>query len=145
MPQYLPTGLTQYVLNNFSKKSKLYHVPQDDASTPLQRLEVEQITGHQSVWGRSGVTAVLYKTHFGQDSPNLGAGNGPPPLPLPYLALLGWNPGPAPPNQTPLPWNADRRGTAEALLQQWGAFPSAELRLCFPRRLAPSIPRHSTS
>ena len=26
MPKHLPAGLTQYVLNNFSKKSPLYHV-----------------------------------------------------------------------------------------------------------------------
>ena len=41
MPTYLPAGLTQYVLNNFSKKSPPYNVTQDDVSTPLQRLEVE--------------------------------------------------------------------------------------------------------
>ena len=52
------------MLNNCSKKSPPYHVTQDDVSTPLQRLEVEQITGHQSVWGRGGVIAVLYKTHW---------------------------------------------------------------------------------
>ena len=46
MPTYLPAGLTQYVLNNFSKKFPPYRVTQDDASTLLQRLEVEQITGH---------------------------------------------------------------------------------------------------
>ena len=54
--------MTQYVLNNFSKKSPPYHVTQDDVSAPLQRLEVK-ITGHQSVRGRGGVIAVLYKTH----------------------------------------------------------------------------------
>ena len=64
MPKYLPTGLTQYVLNNFSKKSSPYHVTQDYVSTPLQRLEVEQVTGHQSVRGRGGVITVLYKTHL---------------------------------------------------------------------------------
>ena len=64
MPKYLPAGLTQCVLNNFSKKSPPYHVTQDDVSTPLQRLEVEQITGHQSVRGRGGAIAVLYKTHW---------------------------------------------------------------------------------
>ena len=64
MPKYLPAELTQYVLNNFSKKSPPYHVTQDDVSTPLQRLEVEQITGHQSVRGRGGVIAVMYKTHW---------------------------------------------------------------------------------
>ena len=37
---------------------------------------------------------------------SLGAGNGPSPLLLPYLALLGRNPGPAPPNHPPLPPNA---------------------------------------
>ena len=49
MPKHLPAGLTQYVLNNFSKKSPPYHVTEDDVSTPLQRLELEKITGHQSV------------------------------------------------------------------------------------------------
>ena len=37
MPKYLPAGLTQYVLNNFSKKSPPYHVTQDDVSAPFQR------------------------------------------------------------------------------------------------------------
>ena len=64
MPKYLPAGLTQYVLNNFSKKSPPYHATQDDVSTPLQRLEVEQITGHHSVRERGGVIAVLYKAHW---------------------------------------------------------------------------------
>ena len=64
MPRYLPSGLTQYVRNNFSKKSPPYHVTQVDVSTPLQRLEVERITGHQSVRRRGGVTAVLYNTHW---------------------------------------------------------------------------------
>ena len=63
MPKYLPAGLTQYLLNNFPKKSPPYHVTQDDVSTPLQRLEVEQITGDQSARGRGAVIAVLYKTH----------------------------------------------------------------------------------
>ena len=64
MSKYLPAGLTQYVLHNFSKKSPPYHVTQDDISTPLQRLEVAQITGHQLVRGRGGAIAVLYKTHW---------------------------------------------------------------------------------
>ena len=64
MPKYLPAGLTQYVLNIFSKTSPPYHVTQDDVSAPLQRLEVEKITGHQSVRGRGGVIAVLHKTHW---------------------------------------------------------------------------------
>ena len=46
MPKYLPAGLTQYVHSNFPKKSPPYHVTQDDVSAPLQRLEMEQITGH---------------------------------------------------------------------------------------------------
>ena len=64
MPKCLPAGLTQFVLNIFSKKSPPYHVTQDDVSAPLQRLEVEKITGHQPVRGRDGVIAVLYKTHW---------------------------------------------------------------------------------
>ena len=140
MPKYLPAGLAQYVVvNSFSKKSPPYHVTHDDVSIPLQRLEVKQIiTGHQSVRGRGGVIAVLYKTHWaGLSEPSWEREtNGPPPLPLPHLALLGRNPGPAPPNQPPLPPNADRGGTAQALPQQRGTFPSAGLRLCSPRRLA---------
>ena len=64
MPKYLPAGLTKYVLNNFSNKCPPYHVTQDDVLTPLQRLEVEKITGHYSVRGRGGVTAVMYETHW---------------------------------------------------------------------------------
>ena len=52
------------MLNIFSKNSPPYHVTQDDVSAPLQRLEVEKITGHQSVRGRGGIIAVLYKTHW---------------------------------------------------------------------------------
>ena len=36
----------------------------DDVSTPIQRVEVEKITGHQSVRGRGGVIAVMYETHW---------------------------------------------------------------------------------
>ena len=63
MPEYLPAGLTRYVLNNLSKKSFPYHVAQDDVSAPLQRLEVEKIIGHQSIRGRGGIIAVMYETH----------------------------------------------------------------------------------
>ena len=64
MPKKLPAGLTQYVLNNFSMKSPRYHVTQDDVSIPLQRLEVEKTTGHQSVRGRGGVITVMYETRW---------------------------------------------------------------------------------
>ena len=64
MPKHLPVGSTQVVLNNFSKNSPPYHIAQDDVWTPLQLLEVKQITGHQSVRGQDGVIAVLYKTHW---------------------------------------------------------------------------------
>ena len=75
----------------------------------------------------------------------VGAGNGTPPLSPPYLALLGRTPGPAPPNQPPLPPNADRGGAARTLPQQRGTFPRAGLRSCSPRRLALSLPRHGAS
>ena len=64
IPKYLPAGLTQYVLNKFSKQSPPYHVTQDDVSTPLHRLEMETITGHHPVRGRGGVIAVMYETHW---------------------------------------------------------------------------------
>ena len=64
MPKYLPAGLTLYVPNNVSKKFHPYNVTQDDVSTPLQRLEVEKITGHQSIRGRGGDIAVMYEKHW---------------------------------------------------------------------------------
>ena len=64
MPKYLPARLKQYCAKYVSKKSPPYHVTQDDVSTPVQHLEVEQITGHQPFRGRSGVIAVPSKTHW---------------------------------------------------------------------------------
>ena len=64
MPKYLPAGLTQYALNNFSKKYHSYNVTQDDVSTSLQRLEVEKTTGRQSVRGQGGDIAVAYETYW---------------------------------------------------------------------------------
>ena len=71
--QYRAAGLIQHstspyssqcVLYIFSKKYPPNHVTQDDVSTPLQRLEVETITGHQSERGRGGVFAAMYETHW---------------------------------------------------------------------------------
>ena len=64
MPKYLPSHLTKYVLNSFSAKSIPFHVTLDDVSPPPERLEVEQITGHQLFRGRGGIIAVLYETHW---------------------------------------------------------------------------------
>ena len=64
MPRYLPAGLTQYLLKHVSKKYPSYRVTQDDVSTSLHSLEVENITGHRSVRGRGGVIAVMYETHW---------------------------------------------------------------------------------
>ena len=69
MPRYQLAGLARYVLN----KSPTNHVVQDDVSTPLQRLEVEQITSHQFIRARVGVNAVLYETHWeGLSEPSWG-------------------------------------------------------------------------
>ena len=64
IPKYLPAELTQYVLSNFSEKSPPCHVTLDDVSVPLQRLDVDKITGHQSVRGRGGFVTVMYETHW---------------------------------------------------------------------------------
>ena len=64
IPKYLPSDLTQYMLNSFSAKSPAFHVTLDDVSPPPERLEVEHITGHQLVRGRGGIIAVLYETHW---------------------------------------------------------------------------------
>ena len=64
MPKHLPTELTQYVLNDSSKNPPPYHVTQDDVSIPLQLLELEKITGRQSLHERGGVIAVVCETHW---------------------------------------------------------------------------------
>lgn len=64
MPKYLPSDLTQYVLNFFSAKSPPFHVTLDDTSSPPEHLEVEQITGHQLICGRSGIIVAQYETHW---------------------------------------------------------------------------------
>ena len=53
-----------YGLNNYTSKSPPYHVTEDDVTVPIERLEVEKITGHRSVRGRGGVVAVLYEIHW---------------------------------------------------------------------------------
>ena len=59
MPKYFLAGLTQFVFNDFSKDVRPYRAIQDDVSTPLQRHELEKITGHHSVPGRGGIIAVI--------------------------------------------------------------------------------------
>ena len=89
-----------YVLNIFSEKSPPYDVTQDDVSTPRQRLEVEQIAGHQSVRGRGGVIAVLYKTHWSGFAEPYWGREMDLHLSRPhiYFALLGQHAGPTPSN-----------------------------------------------
>ena len=146
MPKYLPAGLMQYVLNNFSKTFP--RVPRhprrrfDSPPTAEGGADHRSSVGTGARWRhRDAIQDAL----GGTLRTFLGAGNRPPPLPSPHLALLGRNPGPAPPNQPPLPPNADRGGTARALPQQQGVFPSAGLRLFSPRRLTPSLPLHGPS
>ena len=52
------------MLSSFSTKSPPFHVTLEDISPPPERLEIEQITGHQLVRGRGGILAVLYKSHW---------------------------------------------------------------------------------
>lgn len=49
MPEHLQAGLTQYMLNNFTKNAPSYCVTKDGVSAPLQRPKAEKITGHQLV------------------------------------------------------------------------------------------------
>ena len=94
MPKYLPAGLTQYILNIFSKTPPPYHVTQGDVSAPLQRLEVEKITGPGTRWRHRGA---VQDALGGTLRTIMGAGNRPAPLPISYFALLGQRSGPTPP------------------------------------------------
>ena len=64
IPRHLPADLTTYLLTASDTKFPPYHVTLDDVTPPPERLEVEQITGHQLVRGRGGFIAVLYETHW---------------------------------------------------------------------------------
>ena len=145
-PEYLTAGLTQYALKTISKTSPPYHITQDDVSTPLQLLEVEKITGRQSVRGRGGVIVVLYKTHWVGLSEPSWEREIDTHLSRPHVVRICAG-MPDQHRQTPplTPPNADRGGTARALLQQRRASSSAGQRFCSPRPLAPSLPRHRAS
>ena len=144
MPKYLSAGLTQYVLYNFSKKSPPYDVSQGHVSTSLQPLEVEQI-GHQSVRGRGGVIAVLYRTRWsGFSEPSWEREID---LHLSRCHIMRYWAG-TPDQHLQTTASTDEcgsGGTTRALPQQRGMFPSAGLCLCSPRPLAPSLPRHGIS
>ena len=89
LPRYLPAGLTQFVLNNYTTTPP-FHVTADDVSVPVERLEVDKISSHRSVRGRGGVIAVLYQTNWkGLLRPILGTRIGPPSLSPTHPRILG--------------------------------------------------------
>ena len=65
LPRYLPSGLTQYVLNNHTAPPILPpHVTADDVSVSVEHLKADKIFSHRSVPGRGGAIAVLYETRW---------------------------------------------------------------------------------
>ena len=54
IPKYLPAGLSKYVLHSLTDKSPPLHIP----------VDIEKITGHQLVRGRSGKLAIMYETDW---------------------------------------------------------------------------------
>ena len=69
MPKELPDGLTQYVLNRFTKKSPPHHVTQDDprrhvGAPPAARGGEDDRHGHQSLRGGGGDIAVMYEMRW---------------------------------------------------------------------------------
>ena len=137
MQKYLPAGLTQYVLNSVSKKSPPYHVNRDTVSTPLQRLKVEKITGHQKVRRRSD-TVVMYETHWtGLSGPSWDREMD--------LQLFHHDSESATPNQPPVPPDANCCCTTGTFSEQRRAIPGARLRLRSSRRMAQSLQHHAVS
>ena len=65
--QYLPAGLTKYVLNHFFKKSPPYHVTQHDVSAPLQRLEEATSRYGDGVESSPCYTCLLYTSPSPRD------------------------------------------------------------------------------
>lgn len=91
------------VLNIFTDISFPYRATQDDMSTPLQRLEVEDIAGHQSIRGWGGVIAVMYEAQWtGLSRPLREREMDVQLSQTTNFALLGWHPEPAQPNQPPI-------------------------------------------
>ena len=108
MSKFLRDGLTQYFLNNFTEPPP--HIPRHSTRRviPFQRLEVENITDHQSVRGRGGVIAVTNETHWtGLSRPSWErAVDLQRSLYIPNFAPPSWHSEPAPPNQPPIPSDA---------------------------------------
>ena len=137
MPKYLPAGLTQYVLNNFSKKS-----PRHNTSFKTTFRCPSNGWG----WSRSPVisrygdevaTSRCNTRHVGRDYQNLpGSGKWTSSFPAPTSCVIGPGPRTSTAESTASIAECGSGGTARALLQQRGTFPTAGLRLCSPRRLA---------
>lgn len=79
MTKYLPAGLMQYVLPDYSAKVSSYYVTSEDVSEQLQRLELDNFTGQQLVRGRGGRISVTYEVigmafsaHLGNANPIFG-------------------------------------------------------------------------
>ena len=64
LPRYLPAGLAQCVLNDYTTKSPPFTSTPDDVSAPVERLEFDKISSHRSVRGRGGAIAVIYETNW---------------------------------------------------------------------------------
>ena len=136
MPKYFTAGLTQHVVNIFSKKSPPNHVTQDDVSGLLQRFEVVKITGHQSIRGRDGVIAVLYEMHWtGLSGPSWEREMDLQPFRLDILRywagtlIITAKPTPCTARCEFVPYNGN-------FSEQRRAIPGARLRPCSSRRMA---------
>ena len=49
MSKYLPSDITEYVLNSFTPKPPPFHITFDEVSPSPEHLDEEQMTGHQLV------------------------------------------------------------------------------------------------
>ena len=114
-------------------------------STPLQRIKVEQITGHQSARQRGGIIAVLYKTHWvGLSEPSweremyLHLSR---PAPTFRVIGLALRTSTAKPTASTAECGSGRHNASSPATTR-NVFSLAGLRLCSPRRVAPSLPRH---
>lgn len=61
IPGYLPAGLTQCVVNNYTIKSPPYKFTVDDHEVDVERIEVERITDKKLVHGRVENLAVTHE------------------------------------------------------------------------------------
>ena len=135
MSRHLPAGLTQYAQQSLQE---IPSVPRnrrrfDSSSTTRSGNDHRTPIGSSSRWGHHGD---VRDASDGFLWTVLGAGNGPPAFSPREIALLGGHSKPAPPNQLPVPPDANWCCTKGTFPEQRRTILDAQIQLRSSRRTA---------